>query len=86
MRLLLYLYMISPYTASSDFESLVPISFTNKTEIHLIIRNDETTLEYDDSVILTFTPDNPAYISWLEADGEYVRATATVNIIDDDCK
>ena len=55
-------------------------------EIRLFTSNDETTLEYDDSVILTFTPDNPALITGLEAQGEYVRDTATVNIIDNDSK
>ena len=66
----------------SDFESLMPITFVNETEIRLFISNDETTLEYNDSVILTFTPDNDG----LEAQGEYVRDTATVNIIDNDSK
>ena len=62
----------------------MPISFVNKTEIRLFTRNDETTLEYDDSVILTFTPSNPAFITGLEAEGEYTRDTATVHIIDND--
>ena len=64
----------------------MPISFINETEIRLFISNDETTLEYDDRVILTFTPDNPALIPGLEAQGEYIRHTATVNIIDNDSK
>ena len=58
----------------------------NYADIHLSINNDETTLEYDDSVILTFTPDNPALITALEAEGEYIRDSATVNIIDDDSR
>ena len=60
----------------------MPILFVNKTEIRLFTSNDQTTLEYDDRVILTFTPDNPALIDGLEAHGEYVRDTAIVNIID----
>ena len=64
----------------------MPISFVNETEIRLFASNDETTLEYDDRVILSFTPDNPAFITGLEAEGEYVRDTATANIIDDDSK
>ena len=43
-------------------------------------------LEYDDSVILTFTPDNPLAIDALSNEGEYVRDTAVVNIIDIDRK
>ena len=53
-------------------------------EVRLFTSNDQITLEYDDSVILTFTPDNPALITGLEAQGEYVRDTANVNIIDSD--
>ena len=55
----------------------------NYADIHLFINNDETTLEYDDSVILIFTPFDPALITALEAEGEYIRDSATVNIIDD---
>ena len=73
-------------SGQSDFESLMPISFVNETEIRLFTSNDEITLEYDDRVILSFTPDNPALITGLEADGEYVRDTATVHIIDNDSK
>ena len=43
-------------------------------------------LEYDDSIILVFTPDDPALIPALEDFGEFIRDTATVNIIDDDSK
>ena len=43
-------------------------------------------LEYDDSIILVFTPDDPELIPGLEDFGEFIRDTATVNIIDDDSK
>ena len=43
-------------------------------------------LEYNDSVILTFTPDTPFIIDALANEGEYVRDTAVVNIIDSDRK
>ena len=33
-----------------------------------------------------FTPDNPLLIPALEGYGEYIRDTATVHIIDIDCK
>ena len=71
-------------SGQSDFESLMPISFENEAEVRLFTSNDQITLEYDDSVILTFTPDNPLLIPGLEAEGEYIRHTATVHIIDDD--
>ena len=64
----------------------MPISFENEAEIRLFTSNDEITLEYDDRVILSFTPDNPALITGLAAAGEYVRDTATVNIIDNDSR
>ena len=73
-------------SGQSDFESLMPISFVNETEIRLFTSNDEITLEYDDRVILTFTPNNAAIITGLEAQGEYVRDTVTVQIIDSDSK
>ena len=62
----------------------MPISFVNETEIRLFTSNDQIALEYDDRVILTFTPDNPALIPGLEAQGEYIRHTAIVNFIDND--
>ena len=37
-------------------------------------------------MLLRFTPDIPSLILILEANGEYIRDTATVNIIDNDCK
>ena len=62
----------------------MPISFVNEAEVRLFTSNDQITIEYDDRVILTFTPDNPALIPALEAQGEYTRDTANVNIIDSD--
>ena len=62
----------------------MPISFENEAEVRLFTSNDQIALEYDDRVILSFTPDNPALIPGLEAAGEYIRHTATVQIIDND--
>ena len=70
----------------SDFGNLRPFSFTNEADIRLFITNDDTTLEYNDYVILTFTPANPAVITALEGVEEYIRTSAIVNIIDNDCK
>ena len=71
---------------TSDFERLTPIRVTNSAQIRLFATNDEITLEYDDRVLLRFTPDNPGLIPALEGVGEYIRDTATVHIIDNDCK
>ena len=55
-------------------------------DIRLFTANDEVTLEYEDRVRLDFYPTTADLITGLEAVGEYVRNTAIVNIIDDDCK
>ena len=55
-------------------------------EIRLFTANDEVTLEYEDRVLLNFDPILTNLIPRLEALGEYVRNTAIVNIIDNDCK
>ena len=55
-------------------------------EIRLFTANDEVTLEYDDRVRLDFIPTAAGLITGLESMGEYVRNTAIVNIIDNDCK
>ena len=55
-------------------------------EIRLFTANDEVTLEYDDRVRLDFNPIPANLITLLEAEGEYVRNSAIVNIIDNDCK
>ena len=56
--------------------------------IQLFSRNDDITLEYNDTVILRIIV-NPGFavlIQLLEDAGEYIRDTAIVNIIDSDRK
>ena len=72
--------------AYSDFERLSPIRVTNSADIHLFAAKDANSLEYDDRVLLSFAPDNSRLIVGLEANGEYIRDTATVNINDSDGK
>ena len=71
---------------TSDFQRLTPIGVTNSAVIRLFTVNDDITLEYDDRVLLRFTPDNPGLIPGLEGMGEYIRDTATVHSIDSDGK
>ena len=59
---------------------------SNNEEIRLFTSSDQITLEYDDRVLLVFTPDNPGLIPGVEGVGEYIRDTAIVNIIDNDSK
>ena len=82
---------ISLSIVSSDFENLqdigVSVSSTlPSAEIRLFTANDEVTLEYEDRVRLNFDPTAADLIPGLESMGEYVRNTAIVNIIDNDCK
>ena len=78
--------MLSLLIGSSDFEDLQPITLNNNAMVRLFTTNDGVTLEYDDTVILRFTPDNPAFIPGVEGAGEFIRDTAVVNIIDNDSK
>ena len=76
-------------SGNSDFEQLQPITFTNinsPVDIRLFTANDEIALEYNDRVLLEFIPSNLALITGVEGVGEYIRYTASVNIIDIDCK
>ena len=49
---------------------------------------DQIALENDDKVLLRFTPSStiPNLLSIVENDGEFIRDTATVTIIDCNCK
>ena len=79
------------FLGSSDFARLSQISVVNSidapaTEIHLFTVSDEVALEYDDKFLLRFIPAQANLISGLASNFEYIRETATVNIIDNDCK
>ena len=58
----------------------------NATSIRILPVNDEITLEYDDRVLLRFTPAVTNLFSDLANQFEYIRDTAVVNIIDNDRK
>ena len=70
----------------SDFEPIMPVSVSNQAEIHLFTIDDTITLEYYDRVQITFSPSNDSLISDLDAEGEYIRHTTIVYIIDNDSK
>ena len=83
----IYLFpkLFPSFTDPSDFDPFAPILVTetdNSVLVRIFTSNDDITLEYDDYVIITFTPENPAIIGALEAEGEYIKNTAIVNIID----
>ena len=81
---------------ASDFELLVEsfsyytfryggVHVEGREDIRLSTVNDRISLEYNDWILLRFI-NNPILLSDIENVGEYIRDTATVNIIDDDCK
>ena len=55
----------------------------NSVDIFLFPVDDGITLEYDDQILLRFTPSDSNIISVLENGFEYIRDSAIVNIIDD---
>ena len=79
----LHLQLKSLPPDTNDFDRLLPIRVSNAAEsIRLFTANDDISLEYDDRVRLEFTPDNPLLVAGLEGMGQYLRTTATVNIVD----
>ena len=63
---------------------IVEVEGDDEAMIELRTRNDDITLEYDGTVELVFTPDEDDLIEFYEDEGEYIRATAVVNIVDND--
>ena len=74
----------------TDFFNILPVAIEvegNAIErIELGTRNDDITLEYDDTILLLFIPENSSLIEFYESEGEYIRDNVTVHIIDDDRK
>ena len=75
---------------STDFFNILPVNVdiddSDRATIELRTRNDDITLEYDDTVILVFTPDEDDLIEFYEGEGEYIRDSVTVYILDTDRK
>ena len=72
-----------------DFEQLLPITVLgNYVELRLSAKSNEITLEYNDSITLTFntTSTNNLITGLSDAGDEYVRECAVVNIIDNNRK
>ena len=71
------LFWFSFSLGASDFDRVeADVSFENSAdEMNLAVRtrNDDITLEYNDIIILEFTPDDPSLIEFLEEDGQYIR-------------
>ena len=65
---------------------MIPITVSNTAAIRIFTQEDQIALEYEDRVLLRFTPDISSLEGDVEGVGEYIRSTATINIIDDDRK
>ena len=48
--------------------------------------NDDVTLEFGDTAILRLDPSVPNTVEMVEGHGQFLRDTATVTILDNDCK
>ena len=71
----------------TDFVTFLVTTVTdNRATIPLLATKDGITLEYNDSVLMTFSPSIGSIIHVLQNAGEFLRDTAIVNIIDMDCK
>ena len=72
-------------TVSTDFEVL-DSQILSGGKVQFFTTNDEITLEYDDRVLLTYTPDIENLAMQLEQQTppEFLRSTAIVQIEDDD--
>ena len=73
------------FKALCDFESLGEVKITNEsTDISLLTINDDIALESNDTVELVFTPLHKKLMDDLEREGEFVRTTSFVHIVDND--
>lgn len=69
---------------SSDFEFPPIPSSGTAVDIQLSATDDKITLEYNDRIMLIYTPQTANFIELVELAGEFIRDTTTVNIIDND--
>ena len=74
----------------SDFFNILPVDImvegSDVALIELRTRTDIVTLEYDDTVLLVFSPNESDLIQIYEIEGEYIRDNVVVNIVDNDRK
>ena len=72
--------------AVSDFQPLSVQVISESTDISLVTVDDEMGMECEESIRLEFVHQFPPYIIFLASQGEFIRDTAIVNIIDNDRK
>ena len=80
--LTMHLYMTS--TEAANYEAINIQVDSLSTRISFVAVDDD--LMSNESVVLQFVHVFIPYISFLESQGEFLRDTTTVDIIDNDCK
>ena len=80
--LTMHLYMTS--TEEADYEAINIQVDSLSTQISFVAVDDD--LKSNESVVLQFVHSFIPYISFLESQGEFLRNTTTVDIVDNDCK
>ena len=74
------MFLVCIATDSSDYEQVMELEV-----IILEAKTDLVSLEYDESLTLTFTPNDESFSSDLST-GEYLRFNTTINILDGNSK
>ena len=65
------------FEGATDYEPLPAITVLNSADIRLFPVSDRIALEYNDNILLKFTPSISLLVSVFEGIGEYIRGTAT---------
>ena len=66
-------FILSNSVGNSDFYRLLPVSVSRDgAEIRLFTAKDEIALEYNDRILLMYTPSSSRLIPGVEAAGEYI--------------
>ena len=72
--------------AVSDFQPFSVQVISESTDISLVTVDDEMWMECEESIRLEFVHQFPPYVSFLADEGEFIRDTAIVKVIDNDCE
>ena len=70
--------------AVSDFQPLSVQVISESTDISLVTVDDEMGMECEESIRLEFVHQFPPYVIFLASQGEFIRDTAIVKVIDND--
>ena len=82
------LLSLFPLSIETDFALRdTPVTLSGGfSDVRLDASNDDVTLEIGDTVILKLDPTDANIVNRVEGQGQFLRDTATVTILDNDCK